>query len=675
LTLTAGLSPDLSDGVAQETVTLAPTGPLEYIETLSVTTVDDGAGERPLGYDERVYWRMSLSLGGPESATYTFPRTHSFETPPAPGGAPQTFRFGFISCHTSSGDGQPLLSYRLFRERGCRFVLRLGDNGYNDSQIFDRYSNVTGPWAAQELDDLFTALLPTYLDPELSVAARTIPMWDQGDDHDYVTNNWHAGFADASRWQLADRPVNSERQRVDFPGGPPAFREQLVGQQSNRTAWFLGLAPGNNSVLGFQDLTALGFTVGESVRDESGAIVGTVLGNDVPHGWRSPGAALFYVTSEQLFSRGVTMWNRWQGGGFQKLGGVESGRFADAESALADGHYYRSFETAKTLFILLDNRRFQEPVAADGEEDSEREFLGFEQLIWLEEKLQDTTKPFVVIGSTGVVGDVHSDDDNWFAFQSWRDELYRIGAAADQNKNIKRVLYVVGDRHSTFAHTSRRQGAGDVNSGFWTLGTHKGVEFDAGPAAMSALRDDATNPGNTQYRFDQVPRGDVQGRTSGWVDLIPENAAPLDPKYIVDGDPDEIVHFSTLLAKDTELQGQSPPKRAYMAGTVEIDEINETFTLRAWDVEADLETPVVGLVDENDPDPYGSGRLLWSRTFPFDRGVAACPADLTGDRNVDSADLGQLLSAWDSGGADLDGDGVTGSADLGILLAAWGPCP
>jgi len=52
-----------------------------------------------------------------------------------------------------------------------------------------------------------------------------------------------------------------------------------------------------------------------------------------------------------------------------------------------------------------------------------------------------------------------------------------------------------------------------------------------------------------------------------------------------------------------------------------------------------------------------------------------CPADLTGDGSVDSADLGVLLSAWNSAGADLTNDGTTDSADLGVLLAAWGACP
>ncbi|MGP1347731.1 MAG: hypothetical protein ACTS3F_13825 [Phycisphaerales bacterium] len=50
-----------------------------------------------------------------------------------------------------------------------------------------------------------------------------------------------------------------------------------------------------------------------------------------------------------------------------------------------------------------------------------------------------------------------------------------------------------------------------------------------------------------------------------------------------------------------------------------------------------------------------------------------CPGDLNGDNEVNSDDLGILLSAFGGGAAgDLDGDGDTDSDDLGILLSAFG---
>jgi glucose/arabinose dehydrogenase/plastocyanin len=49
------------------------------------------------------------------------------------------------------------------------------------------------------------------------------------------------------------------------------------------------------------------------------------------------------------------------------------------------------------------------------------------------------------------------------------------------------------------------------------------------------------------------------------------------------------------------------------------------------------------------------------------------PGDLDGDGDVDQADLGILLAAFNSdAGGDLDGDGDTDQADLGILLANFG---
>jgi hypothetical protein len=48
------------------------------------------------------------------------------------------------------------------------------------------------------------------------------------------------------------------------------------------------------------------------------------------------------------------------------------------------------------------------------------------------------------------------------------------------------------------------------------------------------------------------------------------------------------------------------------------------------------------------------------------------PADLNCDGEVNSKDLGALLSAWgEPGPTDLDGSGATDSGDLGVLLSAW----
>jgi trimeric autotransporter adhesin len=77
--------------------------------------------------------------------------------------------------------------------------------------------------------------------------------------------------------------------------------------------------------------------------------------------------------------------------------------------------------------------------------------------------------------------------------------------------------------------------------------------------------------------------------------------------------------------------------------------------------------------------PGGAGRGdgpvvdIGAIEYAFDTKEPAIVGDLNGDGFVNGADLGLLLSAWDSADdvADLNGDGVVNGADLGILLASW----
>jgi hypothetical protein len=58
-----------------------------------------------------------------------------------------------------------------------------------------------------------------------------------------------------------------------------------------------------------------------------------------------------------------------------------------------------------------------------------------------------------------------------------------------------------------------------------------------------------------------------------------------------------------------------------------------------------------------------------------------CMGDINKDSTVDGADLGLLLSAWNSSGTpdnefceDVNSDGAVDGADLGLLLGAWQSC-
>jgi outer membrane protein assembly factor BamB len=102
---------------------------------------------------------------------------------------------------------------------------------------------------------------------------------------------------------------------------------------------------------------------------------------------------------------------------------------------------------------------------------------------------------------------------------------------------------------------------------------------------------------------------------------------------------------------------------------------------RIWAFDASLATSLFTLqLDRQNaggPSLGGSGTLVVADRVgvrAYRTPAPACPADLDGDGEVSSSDLGALLSAWGTPGADLDGDGQTGSSDLGVLLSAWGGC-
>ena len=60
-------------------------------------------------------------------------------------------------------------------------------------------------------------------------------------------------------------------------------------------------------------------------------------------------------------------------------------------------------------------------------------------------------------------------------------------------------------------------------------------------------------------------------------------------------------------------------------------------------------------------------------------GHAQCPGDITGNGQINGADLGLVLAAWasdgtDEPGSDVNQDGIVNGADLAFVLGAWGPC-
>jgi hypothetical protein len=53
-----------------------------------------------------------------------------------------------------------------------------------------------------------------------------------------------------------------------------------------------------------------------------------------------------------------------------------------------------------------------------------------------------------------------------------------------------------------------------------------------------------------------------------------------------------------------------------------------------------------------------------------------CPADVTGDNDVNVEDIIRLFLMWDTddADADVDGNGIVGVSDVLLLVSSWGPC-
>ena len=68
-----------------------------------------------------------------------------------------------------------------------------------------------------------------------------------------------------------------------------------------------------------------------------------------------------------------------------------------------------------------------------------------------------------------------------------------------------------------------------------------------------------------------------------------------------------------------------------------------------------------------------SGAFAVSIDLNLGLGGSVVPMDVTGDGNVDGADLGIMLARWGSNDpiCDLDEDGIVGGLDLGMMMGCW----
>lgn len=641
-----GADPGLADGVeTADSVTLAAsTGVSDPGWCGQYHIAETGAAA--LGRGQTVYWRPRLTVDPAGAADVVDLGISSFRTLPS-AASPATITLGVGSCVNASGDTHPVLAYRAWQQRDVDMVFEQGDIGYAGIGTFDRSDPITGPFAADNAEDMLTALLPVCFDEHVSVLRRSRPTFFMGDDHDgsFCVNNWHRGFADTANFARASRLINSVAVPVTSVVGTFTVGERLTGSNAGGTGvYYLGQIDADNYLVAWSDITDKTMDNGETFTGTGGGTL-VVNGATAEHGWTVGAYGVFRVTAAEMFSRASGFNASWRSGGYLNLGGLEdlgSGApYANASAALADGAHYRSFVTAKTAFYLVETRAFQEPV--DRDTPTTKPFFGSAQKAWIEAKIAAQTEPLAVLACQSVMGNVHSDDDNIFANADWRQELADLGAAIDANPAVTMAVFLVGDRHCLFLHRSRVQGSADQDTdpGRWSLGTSKGIEFDPGPINMSATLDNfhASDAGS-QYNFEQARRAPHTGRTSGWVDLIPAGAEAFDAANL---DPDlnggRGVLFSSMLAKNTDTQGQSPPKRLQACGVVEIDEAAETVTFIAFDAEADLASPVVGDAGS----AYEISRELYRHTASFSAPAAG------GGPGADRRRAGRGRRAWARG--------------------------
>ena len=112
-----------------------------------------------------------------------------------------------------------------------------------------------------------------------------------------------------------------------------------------------------------------------------------------------------------------------------------------------------------------------------------------------------------------------------------------------------------------------------------------------------------------------------------------------------------------------------------------------SYTLTALDAITDVASGKAldgETASPTDPNLLPSGNGVPGGSFSFAFSITApppCPGDTNGDRQVDTLDLGAVLSGFGSSvppgtGGDLNSDGAVNTLDLGIVLAAFGTvCP
>jgi len=603
-----GAQPDLSDGVAgASSVTLEPESD-PAVPAWTDVLLFEHRGASPLARGQTVYYRVRLTIDPNGAADVVDLPIRSFPTP-APKNAPATIKTWATSCCLSTGISHPILAARVAVVRGTTDNHWLGDNGYVAAGQYGRVGGLTSPWGPETATQFLGALRSLGFDRYVSELWGTRPNYFHYSDHCGASclNNSHRGFRDGTRWERANRPPNSEIVAIQSAlAGDWQVGDAMVGSISGRTAWYLG-TDGGDVVMTYQEGggSTSNTEDGEVWTNQRSAATFTAAGNSSGWGWNVAGYPCYRETSAEITRRAVGFYNRYRAKGFLNLGAVEMGYYGDRAAAIAAGHYYRSYESYDTLTLLIDTRMFQEPVPADGETNADRTLLGAQQLAWVIAKLEATEKPYVRVIAEGAIGAIMADDDNAFAHQQLRDELYAAGASMDANGFIVLNHQIEGDRHAHLYDVSIVQVDGmpyGVDVGEWTRWSSKSIGVNSGPGCMASMRR------LDQFDFAAAPPVPAGATTGAPVEMRPAGqpafSALLDPAL---NDGRGVLQCGTQ-AWNTDAQTDNPGKFAMGCVVLTNDEAAKTVETLFFNCQPNDQLPGPTVGDAGDDTAYGDNR-------------------------------------------------------------------
>jgi alkaline phosphatase D len=143
---------------------------------------------------------------------------------------------------------------------------------------------------------------------------------------------------------------------------------------------------------------------------------------------------------------------------------------------------YQSFAYGRVRFIITDERSFKSD--NDATDNSSKTMLGTTQKQWLKDEIDAATEPVIFwVGDTPWNGTASSPDDEWFAYDTERQELATFFSGSGKN-----IIRLSGDMHAVAADdgTNSPGGIPILHAAPWfNTFSNKGGPYTSGPYPTS----------------------------------------------------------------------------------------------------------------------------------------------------------------------------------------------